>query len=96
METIKLKFNGSLTSLCGNPFGRAVFTEQVENALKEQSIVTVLIPDNIDTVSMSFVQGFLSSLAEKYGMNNVSEHLIVCSAHSRVNRKFNEAMSMRV
>ena len=50
METIKLKFNGSLTSLCGNPFGRAVFTEQVENALKEKSIVTVLIPDNIDTV----------------------------------------------
>ena len=95
MKTIKLIFNGSLSSLCGNPFGKKVFDDQVKKYMSDDDQIKVIIPDSIDSVSMSFAQGFVSFVAEKYGMPNVTKHLIIYSAHERVMRKFNEAVSMR-
>lgn len=95
MKTVKLKFDNSLSSLCGNPFGKKVFVEQVKNEFSENASVEVLFPDNIDTVSMSFAQGFISEIAEKYGMSAVGKYLVIKSAHDRVNRKFNDAINMR-
>ena len=95
MKTIKLCFAGGLSSLCGNPFGKKVFEDQVEKFCSEEEPVEVFFPDSIDSISMSFAQGFVSVIAEKYGMPDVTKHIIVNSAHERVVRKFNEAISMR-
>lgn len=95
MKTIKLFFKGGLSSLCGNSFGRKVYEEQVGPFLNANEPVEVLIPDSIDSVSMSFAQGFVSVLAEKYGMINVTKHIIIKSFHQRVENKFNEAILMR-
>lgn len=95
MKQINLVFNKSISSLCGNPYGQQVYNEQVSCLFDENDQIEVCIPDYIDSVSMSFAQGFYSSLAEKYGLENVGKYIKIKSSHERVNQKFASAITIR-
>lgn len=64
---VQLSFNKTLTNLVGNRFGRATYSEQVKDRFDESKINIAVIPDRIEDVATSFVQGFYSSLSEDKG-----------------------------
>lgn len=64
---IDLKFDKLVRDLTGNPFGRKVFNEQVKPSLKNDVLNVIVIPEEINDVGSSFVQGIYFALSEKYG-----------------------------
>ena len=95
MKTLKLKFENSISSLCGFDFGHDTFEKQVKGELVDNEAIEVEIPSTIDTVSMSFAQGFFSEIADKHQMKNVEKFVMVKSNHDRVLRKFKDAILIR-
>lgn len=64
---IRLCFDKKTTRLAGNPYGRSVFGEQVEDKINYDTINIIIFPENIEKVASSFVQGFFSSVVETVG-----------------------------
>ena len=95
MKTVRLSFDNSLSSLCGFPFGQKSYRDQVASLFDENDILEVIIPNTIDSVSMSFAQGFISDTAEKYGITKVEDFFVFKSSFSRVEKRFKEAILLR-
>lgn len=93
MTKVLLKFDKDRTTVSGFKYGKQVFEEQVEPSRKSGEQVSVEFPDNIEIVGMSFVQGFVNTIAEKCGgIKNVKKHLSVKSKRQKVLEKFMEAL----
>lgn len=95
MKSVKLSFDNSLSSLCGYPFGQKTYKDQVASFFDESDVLEIVIPSTIDSVSMSFAQGFISDIAEKYGISNVEKYIVIKSSYNRVVNKFKEAIIIR-
>ena len=70
--TVDEKKHGILT---GNPEGIKVFNEQVSNKFNWNELNEIILPDEVKWVSLSFIQGFCSSVFKKYGKNNVHQYI---------------------
>lgn len=72
--TLKIdeKKHGVLT---GNPEGIKVFQEQVYEKFDWDSINEIVIPENVNWISLSFVQGFCSLVFERFGKENIHNHI---------------------
>lgn len=93
MKKVLLKFDKDRTTVSGFKYGRQVFDEQVKPSRKNEEHISVEFPDNIELVGMSFVQGFVNSIAEQYGgTKNVKKHLSIKSKRRKVLEKFMEAL----
>ena len=92
MKTIELALDKSRTTISGNPYGQEVYKEQVSSHFIDEKQITVIIPDHIVIVGMSFFQGFIHDIAEEFGIGNVKRHLIIKSSHRRVMERYEEAI----
>ena len=75
INEINLIFDKSTTRLAGNPYGRSVFREQIEKAIKYDKKNVIVFPDNIERVASSFIQGMFAEIVEKIGYAGVIEHI---------------------
>lgn len=64
---IVLQFDKATTRLAGNPYGRNIYTDQVESKINYDTLNVIVFPDNIEKVASSFVQGFFAKIVEKVG-----------------------------
>ena len=64
---IQLEFSKTMANLVGDRFGRTTFGTQVKDKFDETKINVAVIPDRIEDVATSFIQGFYSSLSENKG-----------------------------
>lgn len=92
MKEIVLKFDKSRSTVSGNDYGRNVFEQQVAPFHNEDEAICVVFPDTIELVSMSFAQGFIHDIAEKYGLKNTGKILKFKSTQKRVVDRFLEAI----
>lgn len=77
MVIIELKFDSTITSLAGNPYGRKVFDEQVKYKINYADQCVIAFPLQIKRIASSFVQGFFKEIIENVGLLNFNNQIII-------------------
>jgi hypothetical protein len=72
-KIIELNFKKSETRLAGNPYGKAVFADQVKKMMDYSSVNVIIFPAHIEKVASSFVQGFFAEIITKIGFSGFEE-----------------------
>ena len=62
--------------LTGNPEGIKIFKEQVLDKFDWNGINEIIIPDDVSWISLSFVQGFCSEVFDRFGKENIHNHIL--------------------
>ena len=76
----ELKFDKMVTKLAGNPLGKHVFQEQLLGKINYESDITIVIPDRIDTIASSFIQGFFEDIVKNVGISGVEDKFTFISS----------------
>lgn len=85
---IKLSF-ANRKSLYGRDVGVSTWKVLVEPQIRENVENIVVFPENIRTVSSSFVQGFVSKYVEAHGYNELKENIrVVFLGNDKLTEKF--------
>ena len=92
MKEIKLSFDKMLTNLAGNRFGRETYKNQVKNQVVVEQKICVIIPDVIEDIASSFIQGFYSELCEQYGNEKARQLIELTSSNEYVINKIQESI----
>lgn len=94
-KNITLEFKKSVSDLTGNRLGRSVFEKQIQsNIIDEFTQVSVEIPENINDVGTSFIQGIYSKLSEEYGSEKALKILSLYSKNTDTNVKIKKAIQV--
>lgn len=72
---IELRFGTSTKDLTGNSLGRKTFEIQVRPHWRENEINIVIIPEEIEDIGSSFIQGIYTFLKETYGKSEALEQM---------------------
>lgn len=91
---IKLKFDKTLNNLAGNRFGRLTYQNQIKEKIKDDCINYVIIPDEIEDVASSFVQGLYSEISEKYGRERAIELMVIKSVNKELLEKIDYSLKV--
>lgn len=80
MNTVKLDLKDkTITGLAGDPLGKDIAINQVINELKKtisnNQKLTIIIPSNIEDISISFVQGFLKEITKYIPKDKYYEYI---------------------
>lgn len=92
MKTIELIFKKSITRVAGNPYGKQIYNEQIKNEMDLNAINTIIFPDSINGVSISFVQGLMYEIVEEKGKNYFKKHFRLFSSNPVVNEKLQKSI----
>ena len=74
IQKIILNIPKDLTKLAGNPFGHKIYYE-IKDQIDLNNQIVFVLPDSIDRVASSFVQGFFDDLYLKLGYNGIKEKI---------------------
>lgn len=80
MNNFELKFDNIITKLAGNQLGKQVFREQVKGKIDYKGIIIITIPDRIDTIASSFIQGFFEDIVKNIGIAGIEEKVTINSS----------------
>lgn len=74
-HTIELKFeDNSLFALAGFELGESIYRDQVKETLEARGhddTIEIVIPNQIERIASSFVQGFFTDSINSYGFSEV-------------------------
>ncbi|MDT9722186.1 hypothetical protein QVE09_25075 [Paenibacillus sp. ClWae2A] len=76
----ELKFDKMITKLAGNPLGKQVFKEQLMGNVNYEYNITIVIPDRIDTIASSFIQGFFEDIVKNIGISGIEDRVSIISS----------------
>ena len=80
-QKIELEFSKSLTKLAGNSFGQDVFNQQVKEKINYNSdSVELVLPDRIDNIASSFIQGFFKGIVDEIGIKGIIDKITITSS----------------
>ncbi|KEH89613.1 hypothetical protein Z965_02400 [Clostridium novyi A str. BKT29909] len=65
---IELQFDKSISRLAGNDYGQEVYNNQVKDKIKFECNNIIVIPNCIEDIAISFVQGFIMQI-----LNHISK-----------------------
>ena len=80
--------NKSLTSLSGNDFGVLVFNDSMKEKYEKGTKVVFIVPDHIDRLSASFIQGLVSEISKIVGRSNLSKYVDIQTSNPLIKEKF--------
>ncbi|MGE7753237.1 hypothetical protein [Lysinibacillus fusiformis] len=75
-----LEFDKMITKLAGNPLGKQIFQEQVMGKIDYKNNITITIPDRIDTIASSFIQGFFEDIVKNIGISGIEDKVTIISS----------------
>lgn len=73
MSRLELQFKSDIAKLIGNPFGKQVYEEQVKGKIDLNDNVRLVLPERINRVASSFVQGFFDDIVRQVGISGVKD-----------------------
>lgn len=76
-QRVVLRFDKTLTKLAGNQFGRSMFEEQIKGVVDLSQPFVIEIPEQVDYLATSFVQGFFGEIYKKIGADGIRKNLEV-------------------
>ena len=83
---IKLKFEKSLEGLAGYEFGMETYKNQVENRINFDQKITIVLPDNIQRIASSFIQGFFENIVQHIGVSGVEKNIEIISTKEELKK----------
>ena len=64
-NVIKLEVEKTISRLAGNKYGKDIYENQVKKFININEYNVIIIPDTIEDIAISFVQGFTSEIFEQ-------------------------------
>lgn len=94
MQRIELSFKKDLTKLAGNNFGKQTYTNQMLKIVEKNpdDDYTIVIPQRIDRIASSFIQGFFDSYIKSYGFTALVNHITVESTIQDINELISDSL----
>lgn len=89
-NVIKLEFEGTITGLAGNPYGKRIYNEQVKDKIDLSHPVVIEFPDQIEEVASSFSQGFFDELISKWGLTKVINNVSIKSIYDYLEKNIKD------
>lgn len=90
MKDICLTFDKYITSLAYNPYGREVYKEQVKDKIDFNDITRIILPEQIEDVASSFIQGFAKEIIDSIGIHGYMEKIYICARNEEIEKKFKD------
>ena len=90
-KRIELNFNNSISRLAGNSYGQEIYSKQVEDIIDLFGKNVIVIPDYIEDIAISFIQGFTAKIFEKISKDTFFEHIVI-EANEKVKNKFRKSV----
>lgn len=91
-KIVNLKFDKLIVDLTGNPFGRDTFDKQINKYVDGDNEVIAVIPDDIEDIGSSFIQGMYASLSEQYGRTKARNLLHIKSSRKEIMDKVQKSL----
>lgn len=88
---IELRFNNTITRLAGNAFGKSTYTNQVKDKINYDHINIIIIPNYIEDIAISFVQGFTDEIFEEISKDEFDKYFII-KANDKIVNKFKKSV----
>lgn len=76
-KEIYLKFGQQESSIAGNPYGESVFDEQIKDKMDFSVHTTIIFPNQIDDIAISFIQGFFKNMIEQVGTETCRKQITI-------------------
>ena len=73
---IKLNVEKTVSCLAGYPNGEKMYLAQVKPYFKPEEKLDIYIPEYIEDIAISFVQGFCADMVKKIGVQGVKKMVI--------------------
>jgi len=88
---IELSFKTSISRLAGNSYGLEIYNSQVKDLLNLKDKNIIVIPNHIEDIAISFVQGFTAPIFESISKETFFDHVEI-EASDKVKNKFMKAV----
>lgn len=88
---IELKFNNTITRLAGNAFGKSTYINQARDKISFNTTNIIIIPDFIEDIAISFVQGFTCEIFENITKDEFNKYFII-KANDKIINKFEKSV----
>lgn len=88
---ILLDFTKTISRLAGNPFGEAIYNKQVKDKIDFKNMNVIVIPENIEDIAISFVQGFTKQIFEIIDKAEFAKHFRI-DGNEKIVNKFNKSV----
>lgn len=89
-KQIILSFDKATSRLAGNPYGKAVYKEQLADNLDFNKMNIVIFPDSIERVASSFTQGMFEEIVQKLGYDGIENHIKIKAKNSELEKSIYE------
>lgn len=83
MKKIELVIKKDLTKLAGNAYGKNIYETQVKSVINLKEKTEIVIPERIDRIASSFIQGFFSEIVAEIGLVGIEEKIEISSSIPR-------------
>ena len=87
MNKITLTFDRTLSHIAGNLYGQEVYDKQIKNRILMDQVNEIWFPDQIKGVSISFIQGMIKDLVNKYGKDDVLRKISLKSNNTYLQKR---------
>lgn len=84
-KEITLDFEKSLTKLSGFDLGKELYDSQIKEKIDyTEDKIIIQIPQQVDLVGSSFIQGFFEDMVNKIGISGIEEKVMIKSSISNL------------
>lgn len=81
-QSIRLKFDKTLTGLAGYQFGASTYRTQVQDKICFENNITIEFPENIQRIASSFIQGFFEDIMNHIGIEGIEKKVTIISSRA--------------
>lgn len=80
VNRFELDFDKALTKLSGFDLGKDMYDEQIGKTIDFNKNITIVIPERVDLIGSSFIQGFFEEIVNSIGISGIDERMTVLSS----------------
>ena len=84
---IKLNFDQTITGLAGNDYGYEEDKKQIKERFDYNKSNTIIFPEQIRKVAISFVQGMFREILEQIDKNDIEKYVTIKSSSKKLTDK---------
>ncbi|MCI9275424.1 MAG: hypothetical protein HFJ24_05565 [Clostridia bacterium] len=84
---IKLNFDQTITGLAGNDYGYEEYKKQIKERFDYNKSNTIIFPEQIRKVAISFVQGMFREILEQIDKNDIEKYVTIKSSSKQLTDK---------
>lgn len=86
-NTIELKFEQTIAGLAGNDYGYEEYKNQIKEKFDYNKNNTIIFPEQIRKVAISFVQGMFRDILERIDKNEIEKYVTIISSSEQLTQK---------